>query len=89
MNMSEPLLVRVQLVPPNKDYIYLVDTKANRYKFPRQHARYVQAGDICWLTSYRNRQSLKLLTDEDEIVIMDTYIPKHKSLVPLNKVGHT
>lgn len=85
MEVSEGQLIKVLVVPPNKDYIIIADTQANRIRFPRQHARHVSSGDVCWLTSYRNRQRLKLLTDDDEIVTMNH--PDRKRLVPYGFYG--
>ncbi len=64
------MLVKVSLVPPNKDYIVLLTTDGKRGKFPRQFARQLQAGDVCLLSEYRGRPQLKLLTDDDEVVIL-------------------
>lgn len=65
------MYVKVALIPPNKDYIVLRDKVGNVNKFPRQYARHVRAEDVCLMTEYRGRPQLKLLTDNDEVVILD------------------
>lgn len=85
MEVSEDKLIKVLVVPPNLDYIITTDTEGNRIRIPRLYARHVSSGDVCWLTSYRNRPRLKLLTDEDDIVIMNH--PDRKQLVPYGFYG--
>lgn len=64
------MYVKVSLIPPNKDYIVLRTADGQHSKFPRQFARHVSTDDICLVTEYRGRPQLKLLTDDDEVVIM-------------------
>lgn len=64
------MYVKVSLIPPNKDYIVLRTPEGAISKFPRQFARHVSTNDICLVTEYRGRPQLKLLTDDDEVVIM-------------------
>lgn len=66
------MLVKVALIPPNKDYIVLRQQDGQVGKFPRTFARHVSTNDICLLAEYRGRPQLKLLTDDDEVVIMNT-----------------
>ncbi len=66
------MLVKVALIPPNKDYVVLRTQHGQVEKFPRQFARHVSTNDICLMTEYRGRPQLKLLTDDDEVVIMNT-----------------
>lgn len=66
------MLVKVALIPPNKDYVVLRTQHGQVNKFPRQFARHVSINDICLMTEYRGRPQLKLLTDDDEVVIMNT-----------------
>lgn len=75
------MLAKVLLVPANKDYIILrlQDGRLAR-DFPRKFARHVKAGDICEVVKLNNRFSLKVLTDEDELVIMNH--PDRKQMVP-------
>lgn len=64
------MLVKVLLVPVNKDYVVLLTQDKRRGKFPRQYAKHVQAGDICLYEQIGNRPRLKILTDDDELVNM-------------------
>ena len=66
------MLVKVALIPPNKDYVVLRTQHGQVDKFPRQFARHVSTNDICLMTEYRGRPQLKLLTDDDEVVIMSS-----------------
>lgn len=66
------MLVKVSLIPPNKDYIVIRQQDGQTGRFPRQYARHVSMNDVCLLEEYRGRPQLKLLTDEDEVVIMHT-----------------
>ncbi len=66
------MLVKVAIIPPNKDYIVLRQQDGQVGRFPRQFARHVSTNDICLMTEYRGRPQLKLLTDDDEVVIMNT-----------------
>lgn len=66
------MLVKVTIIPPNKDYIVLRQQDGQVGRFPRQFARHVSTNDICLMTEYRGRPQLKLLTDDDEVVIMNT-----------------
>ncbi len=74
------MLAKVSLIPPNKNYIVLRQQDGSTVKFPRQYAQYVSVNDICHVTEYRGRPCLKLLTDEDEVVIMNH--PDRKRMVP-------
>ena len=64
------MLVKVSAIPPNKSYILLRTTDGKTGKFPRQFARHLTVGDVCLLSENRGRPQLKLLTDDDEVVIM-------------------
>lgn len=66
------MLVKVSLIPPNKNYIVLRQQNGTVGQFPRQYARHVAIDDVCLLGEYQGRPQLKLLTDEDEVVIMNT-----------------
>jgi len=73
------MLVKVLLVPVNKDYVVLLTQDKRRAKFPRKYAKHVQAGDICTLVKLGRRYSLKTLTDDDEVVNMK--LLEHKPVV--------
>ncbi len=80
------MYVKVALIPPNKDYIVLQHQDGLTGKFPRQFARHVSTHDICLMTEYRGRPQLKLLTDDDEVVIMNTtqrFAPEPKPPEPI------
>lgn len=79
------MYVQVAVVPPNKNYIVLRQVDGKIIKFPREYARYVQVGDIGSVSEYRGRPQLKLLTDEDDVVIMNH--PDRKQLVPYGFFG--
>lgn len=79
------MLVKVITIPPNKDYIVIRQQDGQVNKFPRRFARHVSANDICVLTQYRNRPQLKLLTDDDEVVMMNH--PNRKRMVPYGYFG--
>lgn len=62
------MLVKVVLVPPNKDYIYVQSVDGLRHQLARQHVPFASQGDVGYLIDYRGRPQLKLLTDEDDEV---------------------
>lgn len=66
------MYVKVEAIPPNKTYIILRDTNGDMQKVPRQYGRHLRVGDICLVTEYRGRPQIKLLTDDDEVVIVGT-----------------
>jgi hypothetical protein len=81
------MLVKVALIPPNKDYIVLRTQHGQVSQFPRQFARHVSTNDICLMAEYRGRPQLKLLTDDDEVVIMNAMsrsgpLPKPPEPIP-------
>ena len=76
------MLTKVSLIPPNKDYIVLTHRDGKTSKFPRQYGKHVRVNDICTLGEYRGRPCLKLLTDDDEQVIV-TRKPEPKPPEPI------
>ena len=70
----------VLIVPPNKDYIVMLHQSGQRFKVPRATHNYFKVNDICKLVVENNKQRLKVLTDDDEFVIMNH--PDRKRMVP-------
>lgn len=73
-------LAWVWLIPPNKDYIVLKLEGNVTKKIPRSVASYLKVDDVCEVVQTSNKLKLRLLTDEDEFVIMNH--PDRKRLVP-------
>ena len=51
-----------------------------RFKVPRAKYNYLRVNDVCKMSQLGNKLSLKVLTDDDEFVIMNH--PDRKQLVP-------
>lgn len=66
------MYVKVSAIPPNREYIIIRSTDGITKQFPRKYARHLKVGDVCLLTEYCGRPQLKLLTDDDEVVIVGT-----------------
>lgn len=62
-------VVKVECIPPNKTYIIIRHPDNRVEQFPREYAKYARVGDIGIITQ-ASRPSLKLLTDDSEVVIM-------------------
>lgn len=69
---------KVELIPPNKNIIYYRDVKGKRFQLQRKTYPFLRVGDV-FITE--DGKSVKILTDDDEIVTMNH--PDRKQLVPL------
>lgn len=75
------MYAKVKAIPPNKDYIILRTQQGQMMQFPRQHAEFVRVNDVGQLSTCNNRPCFKLLTDVDDVVIMNQ--PSHQSMAPV------
>ena len=85
MNQNIQLCL-VWLVPPNKDYIILLHHTGRLLRIPRSHASYVKQNDLVEISKLKNRYRLRILTDDDEFIIMNH--PDRKQLVPYGYFDH-
>lgn len=81
MPLYTGMYAQVKTIPPNKDYVVLRTQQGQTMQFPRQYAQHVRVGDVGELGTYNNRPCIKLLTDVDDVVIMNQ--PSHQSMAPV------
>ena len=79
------MLVKVVLVPPNKEYIYVQQVDGQRLKLERSLFSFASQGDVGYLVNDNGRTRLKLLTDDDDEVKLSY---RHKQLVPYEEASY-